>query len=205
MTRNLLALLFLCCAAGWALPLSAASPNTPNSTKPMPAWTTEQLMTTLSGVSGGTTRFVEKKYLGMLNEPLVLKGTLTYTAPSRLEKHVLSPYDERYTVDDINLQIDNPGKNIHRSFALQSYPAIWAFVESFRATLAGDIKTLQRFYTVSLNGDQKKWELTLLPLEPSMLKAITAIRIKGHGEHITSIEIQENNGDRSLMSLEDTP
>ena len=197
-----LSVLLLLCGIWLAQPLSAAEPANP---KPVAAWDIEQLMAALSGVAVDNKHFVEKKYLSMLNEPLILSGTLSYVAPSRLEKHILSPYDESYIVDNSTLQIDNPGKNIHRSFTLQSYPAIWAFVESFRATLAGDTQTLRRFYTISLNGDRKKWELTLLPLEPSMRKAVSAIRIKGSAEHIAIMEIQENNGDRSVMSIENRP
>ena len=200
--RNLMALLVFCYAAVFAPALFAAEPN---NAKLAATWNFDQLMATLATVSSGNKRFVEKKFVSMLNEPLVLNGTLAYIAPSRLEKRILSPYDESYIVDGNTLQIHNPGKNIHRSFALPSYPALWAFVESFRATLAGDTKTLQRFYTTTLSGDRKNWELTLLPIEPTMLKAINGIRIKGTTEHIIQIDVQESNGDHSTLSIEDRP
>lgn len=200
--RNLIALLIFCYAIVFAAALSAADAS---NSKLAATWNVEQLMATLATVSSGNKRFVEKKFISMLTEPIVLNGTLAYIAPSRLEKRILSPYDESYIVDGNTLQIHNPGKNIHRSFALPSYPALWAFVESFRATLAGDSKTLQRFYTTTLSGDRKNWELMLLPIEPSMLKAINSIRIKGTTEHITQIEVQETNGDRSILSIEDKP
>jgi len=168
-----------------------------------PTWTLEQLMSGLATRPTSEKRFTETKTLSMLNEPLLLSGTLSYTAPSHLEKHIRTPYEERYVVDGDILLVENKSKNFQRSFALQSYPEIWAFVESFRATLAGDTQTLRRFYTLQLSGDKQKWELALTPLQPAMLKTIAGIRIKGRADQITSIAIVETSGDQSLMTIED--
>jgi len=168
-----------------------------------PVWNIDQLMAGFAARPSSDKRFTEKKTLSMLSEPLQLAGTLSYTAPSHLEKHVRTPHEERYVVDGDTLLVENKSKNLHRSFALQSYPDIWAFVESFRATLSGDTQTLRRFYALQLSGDKQQWELALTPLPPSMLKVVAAIRIRGHADQITAIEIIETSGDRSLMSIED--
>lgn len=167
------------------------------------AWNIDQLMAAFAAQPSSEKRFTEKKYLSVLNEPLQLAGTLSYTAPSHLEKHVRTPNEERYVVDGDTLLVENKSKNLRRSFSLQSYPDIWAFVESFRATLAGDTQTLRHFYALQLAGDKTKWELMLTPLQPSMLKAIASIRIQGRAAQIVGIEITETSGDRSVMSIED--
>ena len=189
MRLSLLLLCMLCLAA----PSLAADSS----------WSVEQLMAALAARPTSDKRFTEKKTLSMLNEPLQLSGTLSYTAPNHLEKHIRTPYEERYIVDGDTLLVENTSKRLHRSFALQSYPEIWAFVESFRATLAGDTQALRRFYALQLSGEKQKWELVLTPLQASMLKAVASIRVSGRADQITSIEILETSGDRSLMTIED--
>lgn len=165
-------------------------------------WDLDQLMAGFSAQRSSEKRFTETKYLSVLSEPLQLSGTLSYVAPDHLEKHVRTPNEERYVVDGDTLLVENKSRNLRRSFALQSYPDIWAFVESFRATLAGDAQTLRRFYAVDLSGDRAKWELTLTPLQASMLRVVASIRIAGHAAQITRIDIAEAGGDRSVMHIE---
>ncbi|HUL14211.1 MAG TPA: LolA-related protein [Methylococcaceae bacterium] len=165
-------------------------------------WNLPALMQTLSQAPQGETRFTERKTMSLLKEPLTLTGTLRYQAPSRLEKHILTPFDERYTVDGDTLTIDNPSKQLHKSFSLASYPALWAFVESIRAPLAGDLEVLQRFYRISLGGSQRNWLLALVPIEPEMAKMVRLIRIKGNGNRMSRVEIAEANGDDSVMLIE---
>jgi outer membrane lipoprotein-sorting protein len=167
------------------------------------AWTLEQLLSGLAARPSSEKRFTEQKTLNVLSEPLLLSGTLSYTAPNRLEKHVLTPNEEHYLVDGDSLLLENKSANLHRSFSLRNYPALWAFVESLRATLAGDAATLRRFYALQLTGGRQQWQLTLTPQQPGMAQVVSSIRIGGRADQVTRIEILENNGDRSLMMLED--
>src|SRR6185295_8562458 len=101
----------------------------------------EQLMQELSQVQSARGRFIERKYLAMLNAPLESSGTLYYAAPGRLEKHTLSPRQESLILEGETLVIDNKETGQRRSFPLQEHPVVWAFVESIRSTLAGDLPT----------------------------------------------------------------
>src|SRR6185295_19200851 len=62
-------------------------------------WDLERLMQDLAQVKVAKGRFVERKYLGILTAPLESSGTLTYVAPSRLEKHTLTPRAESLVLD----------------------------------------------------------------------------------------------------------
>jgi hypothetical protein len=78
---------------------------------------------------------------------------------------------------------------------------LWAFVESIRATLAGDLPTLQRFYEVRVDGDASAWRLRLKPKEPRMRQAASEIRVGGSGTWVNAIEIDEAGGDRSVTTI----
>jgi hypothetical protein len=164
-------------------------------------WDIKRLMRELGQVKTAQGRFVERKHLAILSAPLEFSGTLVYVAPSRLEKHTLAPRPESLVLEREELTIESKERNQRRTLILQDYPVIWAFVESIRSTLAGDLPTLTRFYQVSLDGGERRWRLTLKPSEPGMQDVVSEIRISGDRSWINAIEIIETGGDRSVMTI----
>jgi hypothetical protein len=146
-------------------------------------------------------RFVERKYLKVLKAPLELRGTLTYVAPGKLEKRTLSPKPETLTIEGDRLTIESAARNERRTLRLQAYPVLWAFVESIRSTLSGDIAALERFYRVELEGSRARWRLYLVPRDSEMRAVISLISIGGSRGRVERIEVQETRGDRSVMRI----
>ncbi|MBU0622008.1 MAG: outer membrane lipoprotein carrier protein LolA [Gammaproteobacteria bacterium] len=164
-------------------------------------WGLPQLMQSLAQVQTSQGKFVERKHLAVLDVPLTSSGTLSFRAPDHLEKHTLEPKDETLVLDQGVLTIENKARNIKRTLVVQQYPAVWAFVESIRSTLAGDLPMLQRFYKVELKGGAAKWRMKLLPLEDRTRAMVKEIVISGHGDRVTAIEMLEANGDHSTMTV----
>ena len=164
-------------------------------------WGVEQLMQELAQVKSARAKFVERRHMTILNAPLESSGTLVYTAPGRLEKHTLAPRQESLVLERDRLTFENKERNQRRTFALRDHPLIWAFVESIRSTLAGDLATLNRFYQVTLDGGERQWRLTLKPAEPDMQNVVSEIRIDGSRNRVVTIEIIETQGDRSVMTI----
>ncbi len=189
MTKSILKCVFL--FAAMALPAYAAEP----------AWGLPELMIDLGRVKQAKGTFVEKKYLKLLNAPLESSGQLIYTAPYRLEKLTLSPKPESMVVDQDTLTVEMRGRK--RSLQIQDYPVLWAFVESIRGTLKGDLSALQQFYQVKLEGSRQAWQLQLQPTEKKMSALIQVIVIRGSKDRIATIEITESDGDRSVMTVTD--
>jgi hypothetical protein len=160
-----------------------------------------ELMQSLAQVKSARGKFVERKYLAMLESPLESSGTLAYSAPGRLEKHMLAPRQESMIVDGDKLLIENRQTGRQRSLALQEHPVLWAFIESIRSTLAGDLATLKRFYDVRLEGDTAAWGLRLRPTDERMRQAAAEIRVGGSGSWVNRIEIVEGGGDRSVTVI----
>ncbi len=163
------------------------------------SWGVKELMQELAQVKTAKARFTERKHIAILNAPLDSSGTLTWTAPGKLEKHTTAPRQESLVLDGDRLTLERQGKR--RTFALQEHPVIWSFVESIRSTLAGDLATLTRFYEVGLEGTQRQWRLTLKPVEPAMQGVVSEIRIEGSRDRVGVIEIVETQGDRSVMTI----
>jgi outer membrane lipoprotein-sorting protein len=163
-------------------------------------WGVEQLMQALSEVKSSQARFVERKHMAILSGPLEYTGALIYKAPDRLEKHTRTPQRESLLLERDQLTIESPGRK-SRTVVLADYPVVWAFVESIRSTLAGDLATLARFYEVKLDGEERRWRLLLRPRDPQMQELVSEIRMSGSRNWIETIETVETNGDRSVMTI----
>lgn len=164
-------------------------------------WGIEQLMHSLAQVKSAKGTFVERKYLAILNAPLEFSGTISYTAPDRLEKNILLPKPESLVLVQDHFTVESPSRKQSRTLALNDYPVVRAFVESIRSTLAGDLQTLTRFYQVSLAGKHGQWRLSLTPIDTVMQEAVRQIHISGSKNRISTIEIIETQGDRSVMVI----
>ena len=165
-----------------------------------PAWNLDRLMANLRAVKTAQARFVERKYISMLDEPMVSSGILLYTAPDRLEKRTALPREERLIVENDTLTVEDNGQ-LRAKIALQDHPEIGAIVDSIRATLAGDLPSLKRFYDVRLEGDAGQWRMLLQPIYLNLQKVVKLVRISGHGQSIDTIEENETDGDRSVIVL----
>jgi hypothetical protein len=165
----------------------------------------EPLMAALARNGPGTVRFAETKTSALLKAPIESSGTLTYAAPSRLEKRTLAPREERFAVEGdtavVEMPARNPGEKRRFELRLGEYPAIRAFVESIRGTLAGDLAALRRYYRVELEGTWSDWRLHLLPSDPQLADVVQKVVIGGTGGEVRRIEILEASGDRSVMTI----
>ena len=163
------------------------------------------LMEMLATVPAARDSFTETKTSAVLSAPLVLKGSLVYQRPDRLEKNVLAPYDERTVIAGDSVTIENRTLKQTRRFSLASSAAISAFVASIRATLAGDRAALERHYSVGLEGRQESWTLTLTPRDPKLASLVKRIQIGGAAERLRRIDVEEATGDRSVMLVSPEP
>ena len=193
-------------AALLAIALGLLAGSAAAQTAPAADWGIEQLMQNLAQVKSARGRFVERKFLAILNAPLEFSGVLVYTAPSRLEKRILLPKPETMVIDRDRFTLESPSRKENRALALRDYPVIQAFVESIRSTLAGDAQTLARYYRLDLEGSPEQWRLQLVPTEPAMQAVVRQIRISGRGNRVVAIEVAETQGDRSVTTItEDAP
>ncbi len=184
MTKRLLACL-LCLAV--ALPASAA-------------FDIAQLMGDLAKHKGGRAKFVERKYLAILDKPVVSTGEMTYTAPDRLEKRTLTPKVETLLLDKDILSIERDKQKL--SINLANQPEALAFVDSIRGTLSGNRAALEKNYALHLAGNSDKWVLTLLPSDQKIASMVQRITVTGNKNQVRIIEYLQADGDRAVLNID---
>ena len=166
-------------------------------------WNIDQLMRGLAQVRSDHARFVEKKFIAMLDKPVESSGELFYTAPDYLEKRTIKPKPESMILDHGKLLIER-GRQSHE-LQLADYPELAAFIDSIRATLAGDRKALERDYRLRLDGTAEHWTLQLLPLDERVQAVVKRILITGVRDAVRGLEIFQADGDSSIMLIEMLP
>jgi len=159
------------------------------------------IMSDLAAMSGRRADFTEEKRLASLTTPLVSQGELLYRRPAYLEKTTTTPKPERLVVNGDVLTIQAGSDGVTRQIDLGSHPVVAAMVDTIRGTIAGDLATLQRYYTITEQGDRAAWHLTLIPVDPRMAKQIKVIDVTGRGIDVQRILTTEANGDQDLLTI----
>jgi len=160
----------------------------------------DQLMAELAHHKGGRARFVEKRYLALLDKPVQASGEMVYSPPERLEKRTLLPKVETLVLDKDKLSMERDQRRV--TINLASRPEALAFVDSIRSTLSGNRKALEKHYTLQLQGESSRWTLTLVPSEPAITALLQRITVTGGNGQVRHIEYLLADGDRSELAIE---
>jgi len=159
----------------------------------------DQIMSLLKMRRHGRVEFIEQHFMSVLDHPIESSGDMSYDAPDRLEKRTLKPRAETLLLEGGVLTVERGhGRHV---IDLRTYPQIAPFVESIRATLAGDRGALERVFRIEFAGDPQRWSLTLVPLDARAAKNVAQVRIVGAQDQLQQVEIRQPDGDRSLMTL----
>lgn len=164
-----------------------------------PASSLDQLLALLAARRSSHTSFTELHEIAMLDRPLQSSGELVYEAPDHLEKRTLKPKPETLLLEKDVLSATRG----HRKYQLhlEDYPQVVPFVESVRATLAGDRAALERYFTVDFEGELAHWTLTLVPKDAAVARHVAQIRITGERDTVHTVEIRQTDKDRTLMTV----
>ena len=178
---------------------TAAKPPPPASASASAFSDLNEVMGQLAMRQHGRVEFIEQHFLKVLNHPIESSGELRYDAPDRLEKRTLSPHAETLVLTGGVLTVERA--HSRRVMDLHAYPQVLPFVESIRATLAGDRSALERLFHLDFTGSVARWTLTLVPLESKVKQSVSQVRIEGARDQLLKVEIRQPDGDRSLMTL----
>ena len=164
-----------------------------------PAQSLDQLMALLAQRQHGHVSFTEQHFLAVLDRPVESSGELLYDAPDRLEKRTLKPKPEDLVLQKGVITAQR-GRHTY-TLNLSDYPQIVPLIDSIRATLAGDRASLEHLFKVTFDGSLDQWTLVLAPSDPAVAKSVRQIRMEGARDAIRTVEIQQADGDRSLLTI----
>lgn len=164
-----------------------------------PGLSLEALLAEIGGKPSQEARFAEKKYLAVLDAPVESSGVLRYQAPGRLEKHTERPQAESMILDGDLVVLQRDGRK--RSLPLAQIPGVAALVGGLRDTLAGDASALRDRFKVVVQGDERRWQIDLLPSDPASATLVSKITLIGSAGRLDEVQTLQADGDRSVMML----
>jgi outer membrane lipoprotein-sorting protein len=159
----------------------------------------DELLALLAQRQHGHVSFTEVHTLSMLKEPLTSSGELFYEAPDHLEKRTLKPTPESLVLEHGVLKAQRGHRT--RVLELADYPEAAPFVESIRATLAGDRAALERYFDIDFEGDVEHWTLRLRPKDAAVARSVADITLSGERAVIATVAIRQSDGDHSLITI----
>ena len=159
----------------------------------------DQLLKLLAERRHDHVTFTEVQQLAILDQPLHSSGELLYEAPDRLEKRTLEPRREDLVLEHGTLSVERG--HHHHSVSLRDFPQAVPFVESLRATLAGDRAALARYFAVHFSGTLGRWTLELTPTDATLKRSVERILITGETDRIRTVQIRQSDGDTSTLTI----
>ena len=159
----------------------------------------ERLMQDMALVKHRTVQYKEEKQMELLDAPLYSEGTLEYLAPDKLVRTVIKPSQIRYIIDRKQVTIEKADKSRTRN--LDQLPLVKSFVESFRAILAGDLISLQKYFEIAFSGNRDQWAISLQPKDKKLAAYVDRLRVSGAGDKIMLYVVEDSNGDLTRMQL----
>ena len=159
----------------------------------------DQLLRLLAERRHDHVTFTEVQELAILDQPLHSSGELLYDAPDRLEKRTLEPRVEDLVLEHGMLSVERD--HHRRSVSLRDFPQAVPFIESVRATLAGDRAALARYIAVQFSGTLGSWRLELTPTDAALKRSVQHILITGETDRIRTVQIRQSDGDTSTLTI----
>ena len=143
--------------------------------------------------------FIQEKHLRALPKPLISTGTFVLAKDHGLLWQLKTPLQQDYRITAQGIARRNASE-------WQMLPGKSAGAEQnrlFLAVLQGDSSGLQRDFDLQLQGEASHWQLTLTPRSLLLKQIFTRINIDG-GELVQRIELQETQGDSTLLKMQNS-
>lgn len=162
------------------------------------AFDLDQLSEQLGGPEVVRGSFIQEKHLRALPQPLTSRGRFVLAKDYGLLWLLERPLQQDYRIDAQG--IARRSEQGWQFVAQQSATAQQNRL--FLAVLKGDSSGLRQDFELSLSGSAEAWQLDLTPRSVLLKQVFKAIVISG-GELVQRIELQETQGDSTVLRLED--
>lgn len=140
--------------------------------------------------------FIQQRFLKSLDNPIVTKGQFILLKNKGLLWQMETPFANRLRVRQDGISQWNGTQWVSGQKPGQAQQ-----VQLFLGLLSGDISALTKQFDPMLSGSAENWQLTLKPNSLLIKQIFSDIHIRG-GQLITQIELNETQGDKTVIQLE---
>lgn len=157
----------------------------------------EALLAGMAKTPPVSTPFVLVSYRGVLDRPLVVSGNLRWLGGGDMERDIAKPFKETAKIAGGTITVQRGSGEVQR-MPLARAPQAGAMLAGFRALLGGDVSALQKDFTLSAEGSEAHWVITLTPRADALKRQLTSLAIDGRNHEPRCLTMTDANGDSSI-------
>jgi hypothetical protein len=144
-------------------------------------------------------RFVQRRHLAGLAQPLESSGTFLFARSAGIEWHTEQPFDSQFLLAESRItQRDEGGVTLSLDAAEQ--PALAVVSRVFFALFALDLEKLSQDFELFGERRGAGWVLGLKPRAPALGRVFRRAIVTG-GTSVERVVLEDGNGDRSEIEL----
>ena len=152
------------------------------------------------------TDFIQKKNLALFDRTIVLKGKIFIQKPGMLSWRVFSPMRYSMVIKGAVIKQWDEDTNQVQQISLAGNPSFQAAIGQMQNWFSGAFKSMENDYTITLSADHPL-TLEFVPHENAIsrnfIKRVTVI-FQDDERYVKELRIDENNGDNTVLSFENS-
>jgi len=156
------------------------------------------LMALLRRVRRVEVSYQETVKSGLIDTTISTRGRLVYEAPDHIRR--ISDRREGFVLDGDHMRLMAGGRVV-KELVVSDLAPLEAMVGALRATFSGDLATLRGDYRLDYRPANGHWTLDLEPRGSGLSAMFRHIEMVGDGATITTIVMEEPNGDRRTLRM----
>jgi hypothetical protein len=145
--------------------------------------------------------FEQQKTIAVLPVPLSSNGRFSFAQGKEVVWETLVPVHSRMTLTPGGIHLDDgSGENQTPAQATSQKQQAGAEIVAkiFMGVIAGELDSLQDYFTLAATGTPRDWQLQLVPRSGNLAAYITRIELRG-GEFTEHLDVIEANGDKTYI------
>jgi len=131
----------------------------------------------------------------LLDEPLIITGTVRRDADGRLIRETVTPRTETQILGSDFVELHRTRGN-RRRFSLDRAPELAALRTVLLALLDGQPQRLSESFDLTTEGGPADWRLILVPQAAHLAERVDHLILAGQQSHLESLTLHLTDGDR---------
>ncbi|CAG0961311.1 hypothetical protein MTYP_00744 [Methylophilaceae bacterium] len=146
--------------------------------------------------------FTQTKQMADLKRPLITRGKLVYSRDHGVLWQIEQPYRIGYVLGEEKI-VEISAHGVRKERGMRDIPGLAQVGRVFRAMLGANTVALKSYFDASVQGDTSQWAIQLTPKQAQLKQFLTQLKLQG-SRFVETIDIDENNGDRTTIRFTDS-
>lgn len=142
-------------------------------------------------------QFEQQKTIAVLPVPLSSSGQFSFVQGKEVIWETLVPVQSRLQLTPGGISFAD-AEGVQQSPAQAQQAGTEIVAKIFMGVIAGELDSLQDYFTLTATGSTGDWQIQLVPRSPNLSAYITRIELSG-GEFTEHLNIAEANGDKTYI------